>query len=303
MTASGVDTVLLVGGSTRIPLVSTLLEEITGKHPRKDLHPELCVSLGAGVLASRLAGQDVSRVLVDITPYSFGPSYLGDLPGRPYYLHCYKPIIQRNTPLPASHTELYFTSQDDQDLIEIEIYQGDDPDALNNILVGQFRVEDLTPQPAGSPITCRMDLDVDGILHVTVTEKTTGMQKKVSIEGALQAMSQEQLAASRARLQELLGEDEAFVLEGAKRPASRPARRAQEAGEGGASKAGPDLQRETVRILARAARLRASMNEEDGREADQLIEEIERSQGAGSEKALEAALAGLADLLFYVEER
>ena len=98
------DAILLVGGSTRTPLVSRLLRERTGLEPRQDVHPDLCVALGAGVLASRLAGRDVERVLVDVSPYSFGPSYLGERGGVPYP-HCYHPIIHRNTPLPVTRTE------------------------------------------------------------------------------------------------------------------------------------------------------------------------------------------------------
>ena len=92
-----VDEILLVGGATRTPLISRLLEEKTGLVPRQELHPDLCVALGAGVLAARLAGHDVERVLVDISPYSFGPSHLGLRHGVPYE-HCYHPIIARNTP-------------------------------------------------------------------------------------------------------------------------------------------------------------------------------------------------------------
>ena len=85
-----------------------MLEERTGLEPRQDVHPDLCVALGAGVLASRLAGHDVDRVLVDVSPYSFGLSYLGMRGGVPYP-HCYRPIIRRNTPLPVTRTESYYT--------------------------------------------------------------------------------------------------------------------------------------------------------------------------------------------------
>src|SRR5215468_9367643 len=102
------DAILLVGGSTRTPLVSRLLRERSGLEPRQDVHPDLCVALGAGVLASRVAGYQVDRVLVDISPYSFGPSYLGERGGVPYP-HCYHPIIYSNTPLPITRTDSYWT--------------------------------------------------------------------------------------------------------------------------------------------------------------------------------------------------
>ena len=103
------DAILLVGGSTRTPLVFQLLRERTGLDPRQDVHPDLCVALGAGVLASRLGGHNVERVLVDVSPYSFGVSYLGERGGQEYS-YCYKPIIHRNTPLPLTRTERYFTT-------------------------------------------------------------------------------------------------------------------------------------------------------------------------------------------------
>ena len=118
------DAILLVGGSTRTPLVSRLLIEHTGLAPRQDVHPDLCVALGAGVLASRLAGHTVERVLVDISPYSFGVSYLGERGGVPYP-HCYRPIIERNTPLPLTRTERYATSYPYQTEVDVQVYQGD----------------------------------------------------------------------------------------------------------------------------------------------------------------------------------
>src|SRR2546427_10517931 len=203
-----VDEILLVGGATRTPLVSELLQEKTGLSPRQELHPDLCVAFGAGVLAARLAGHAVERVLVDVSPYSFGPSYFGLLNGVPSE-HCYRPIISRNTPLPASRPESYFTMEDEQQAWQGAIYQGDDPHALNNLLVGRFLAEGFSRVPAGNEILCRMDLDLDGILRVTATEKRTGLAKQITIEGATTALSESEMAQARRRMQELFGvEDE-----------------------------------------------------------------------------------------------
>src|SRR6185369_1923788 len=105
------------------PLVSRLLRERIGLEPREDVHPDLCVALGAGVMASRLAGRAVERVLVDVSPFSFGVSYLGERGGVPYP-HCYKPIIRRNTPLPMTRTEQYMTSHAYQTAVDVQVYQG-----------------------------------------------------------------------------------------------------------------------------------------------------------------------------------
>ncbi|MBI3268495.1 MAG: Hsp70 family protein [Planctomycetes bacterium] len=199
------DAILLVGGATRTPLVQRVLEERTGQTPRQEVHPDLCVALGAGVLASRLAGHEVERVLVDISPYSFGPSHLGLRDGRPYP-HCYTSIIRRNTPLPVTRAERYFTAAPFQERVEIEIFQGDDPDALKNTLVGSFSINDLTPTEEQNEVICRMSLDLDGILHVTATETKSGKSKQVSIANALAQKSEAELAAAQERMRALHAE-------------------------------------------------------------------------------------------------
>src|SRR5438874_5216805 len=199
---SDIDAILLVGGSTRTPLIYRRLQELTGLAPRQDVHPDLCVALGGGVLASRLAGHDVERVLVDVCPFSFGPSYLGERGGAPYP-HCYRPIIRRNTPLPVTRTESYYTSYARQTEVRLEIFQGDDEDALRNILVGDFQVERLTPVDEPNEVMCRMNLDIDGILHVTAIEKLTGKSKQITITNALQARSDAEIANARKRIEDL----------------------------------------------------------------------------------------------------
>src|SRR5439155_8715111 len=122
--------------------------------------------------------------------------------------HCYRPIISRNTPLPVSRTESYFTMVDEQQAWQVSIYQGDDPHALNNLLVGRFLAEGFSRVPAGNEILCRMDLDLDGILRVTATEKRTGLAKQITIEGASTALSESEMVQARRRMQELFGEEE-----------------------------------------------------------------------------------------------
>ncbi len=200
-----IDEILLVGGATRTPLVTRLLTEAMGLTPRQEVHPDLCVALGAGVLAARLAGHDVDRVLVDVSPYSFGPSYVGLLDGI-LSEHCYHPVIPRNTPLPASRTDTYATVVDNQEACEVCVYQGDDPSALNNILVGRFHIEGLSRAPAGNEVLCRMELDLDGILRVSAIEKRTGRARHLAIEGATTALSEAELAAARERMRDLFGD-------------------------------------------------------------------------------------------------
>ena len=193
------DAILLVGGSTRMPLISRILEERAGLAPRHEVHPDLCVALGAGVLASRLSGRDVERVLVDVSPYSFGPSYLGEREGIPYP-YCYRPIIYANTALPVTRTEKYYTTVPYQKMVEIDIFQGEEPDALKNIPLGTFRIEGLKATRDANVVLCRMNLDLDGILKVTAIEKETGKSKQITIDNALVPKSDSEIAAAQQRL-------------------------------------------------------------------------------------------------------
>jgi molecular chaperone DnaK (HSP70) len=304
-----VDDILLVGGVTRTPLITALLQDTTGLTPRQELHPDLCVAFGAGVLAARLAGHAVERVLVDVSPYSFGPSYFGLLNGVPSE-HCYRPIIHRNTPLPVSRTESYFTMVDEQQAWQVSIYQGDDPNALNNLLVGRFLAEGFSRVPAGNEILCRMDLDLDGILRVTATEKRTGLAKQITIEGATTAMSESEMAQARLRMQELFGAEdeevdfnEEFDEEADAEVIDIEARDLSP----GASAAEADRDRrvqisEARALLERSRRLLDKMTPEDREEAIALHEQIEEALKTAQWQSLHAAMTTLADLLFYVEE-
>ena len=298
------DAVLLVGGATRTPLVYNLLLERIGREPRQDVHPDLCVALGAGVLAAHLAGQDVNRVLVDVSPWSFGISFLGERGGAPYP-HCYKPIIRRNTPLPLTRTEPYQTSYPFQKEVRMEVYQGEDSDALKNILVGDFTVEGLTPVPERNEILCRMRLDLDGILEVTAVEKATGKSKQISIANALQVKSDEEIATARKRMEELFqsrgepadGEepfgldDDALVDAVAEAMESTPLREPLPGEE------------DAVALVARSQKILERMHGEDREEAIDLHERIGAAMGEGDAIALGDASHKLKELLFFMEGR
>jgi len=305
------DAILLVGGSTRTPMVSSLLTERTGLEPRQEVHPDLCVALGAGVMASRLAGENVERVLVDVSPYSFGVSYLGER-GGVSYPHCYKPIIRRNTPLPLTRTERYATSHPYQTDVDIQVYQGDDEDALKNILVGDFHIGDLTPLAEPNEMLCRMRLNLDGILEVEAVEKRTGKSKHITIANALHAKTAEEIEAGRKRIRELYegrgktteegwgGDDEEAV--------DVPAGIAEAAAAGGGTVISMDSARtrlngetEARDLCERSRRLLERMHSEDREEAIDLHEKIEDAIESGDEAALVQASRALKELLFFVE--
>lgn len=296
------DAILLVGGSTRTPLVSDLLLENTGLEPRQDLHPDLAVALGAGVMASRLVGRAVDRVLVDVSPFSFGVSYLGDRGGYPYP-HCYRPIIRRNTPLPMTRTEQYVTTYPFQTEVDVHVYQGDDEDALKNILVGDFRIEGLTPMEDPNEILCRMRLDLDGILEVAAVEKRTGKSKHIRIENALRARSAEEVAAGRKRIQELY-ETRGEMADAVWETSGDPEEDSVDAGAHvietpAPVRAGGDAQ--VRKLLERSRRLLGRMHPEDREEAINLHEKIDAAVASADAAALKEAMAALNELLFFVE--
>jgi len=323
------DAILLVGGSTRIPLVLRVLKERAGITPRHDIHPDLCVSLGAGVLASRLSGHEVDRVLVDVSPYSFGPSYLGERGGVPYP-YCYHPIIRSNTALPVTRTERYFTSFSYQTEVAIEIYQGDDPDALKNIPVGHFHVKGLKPTEESNIVLCRMSLDIDGILKVTAIEKETGKSKQITIDNALQPKSDKEIAAARKRLQELYDirateldnlfngfehqsmedeDDDGYDVVDVSAD-TKPGGREGLAGEETGKTEGKILEfnsewvhagRDAKNLLERSRRLLDRMHDEDKEEAIDLHEQIESAMASRDTEVLTEACEALKELLFFIE--
>ena len=297
------DAILLVGGATRTPLVSEFLEKATGLRPRQDLHPDLCVALGAGVLASRLAGHDVEKVLVDISPYSFGPSFLGVLDGQltPF---CYRPIIQRNTPLPVTRAEAYMTVDDGQKSVRLDIYQGDDPNALHNVPIGSFSVEGLSNVPAGNEILVRMDLDLDGILRVTGVEKRTGLSKAVTIERATTALSPEAVEKARERMRELAGEWENVDAGGGGTDEGFEEDGDRDEDFGTAEDTGSAEVSPVQALLERSRALLPRMGPDDREEAISLLERIEEAAvAAGAPGVLESLCQQLEDLLFFVEEK
>jgi len=291
-----IDDIVLVGGSTRIPAVQDVLEREFGKVPRRDVHPELAVAYGAGVMASRLMGAAEQRILVDITPYTFGTSCIGELDGQ-FSTHFFAPVIKAGTPLPVSRAEIFYTAYDNQEEADCRIFQGDNADARKNILIGRFMVEGLSQVPAGNAIILNMGLDLDGILRVTATEKTTGLRKDVKIENALAKLDDAQIAAARAKVTELFGEDEVEEAEiiGDDKASGPEHQDGQTAGASGDGK--------IKLLLERVARARPTMDEVDRRDTERLAAELEKIGSGGDREAAGRIIAELEDILFYLETK
>src|SRR4051794_8933718 len=207
LTSSQVDEILLVGGATRTPLIRRRLTEAFAKEPRGEVDPDLCVAMGAAIQGAAMAGTEVSAVLVDVTPYTFGTSAVGELDGE-LYPYRYVPIIPKNTPIPVHRSEAFFTVVDGQTSVEVKIYQGENEDAEENIKIGEFRVDGLSRAPAGNPVILDLALDRDGILQVAAREKNTGLERRITIDRAMSRYDQPELDEARQRIGALLGKRE-----------------------------------------------------------------------------------------------
>jgi len=282
LTSSQVEEVILVGGSTRTPLIRRRLAEVFGNEPRGEVDPDLCVALGAAIQGAAMAGTKVSAVLVDVTPYTFGTSVLGEMDGE-LYPFCFVPIIRKNSPIPLRRSEVFFTVHENQRSVEVKVYQGEHRDALQNIKIGEFTIDGLSKAPAGNPVIFDLALDRDGILQVSAREKATGLERRITIDKALSRYGQEEMEEAQRRIGSLLDETA---------PATGTAEGEAVAVGGGAA---------VDALLARARAKLDDLGEEDRSEVIDLIETIRDAQGSGDSAALESARDQLRDLLFYLE--
>jgi len=204
--ATAIDEILLVGGSTRTPLVQQRLEQEFGMAPRFEIDPDLCVAAGAALQAAMINGSDIQSVLIDVTPYTFGVSAFGEL-NEGYSEHLFVPIIRKNTPIPVTRSEVFFTAFDNQRAVEIKVFQGERNDARDNLEVGRFMVEGLAKRQQGSEIIAKFSLDSDGILEVSATEKATGLAKSITIHNVLTESTGDSLTHARQKILQLFDED------------------------------------------------------------------------------------------------
>ena len=292
---SDIEEIVLVGGSTRLPFVADLLQEELGLSPRRDVHPDLAVAYGAGVMAARLAGREQQRILVDITPYTFGTSAIGYV-NDAYCTYKFCPIIHSGTPLPVSKTRAFATVIDGQEAIDVMVFEGDNPDARQNILIGRFQVDGLSEDAAaGSTILLHMDLDLDGILRVRATEKDTGLSKDVVIDGAMEKLSGEALVKARAEVRELLGDDAAPLFTPG--DADIPVGAEEDATADGDSEPVRDAWLMQRRLKARLS----EMDEADGEDAEELDARLMAALATDNTEELGRVVREMEDLLFYLE--
>ncbi len=325
--ARDLDEIILVGGSTRTPRIKAMLHELLGIMPRMDIDPEKAVALGATLQAARIGGLEGHRILVDVTPFSFGTSYLGFLNGVPSP-HCYKAIISRNSPLPTRQTEVFYTMVDGQESVDVHVYQGEDENARNNLHLGQFWVKGLDPDALeGSPILFDMKLNLDGILEVEVIEKHTGLKKKVIIEDAFRKLSAEEIAASRNRISHLFGEEDgeaadriddsqnhdALPFNGGSTTPAAGTLISIDGGVDGDFVVNPPIDPAWVSpdeeaswskarsLLEKAAHMAPALSNPDRQEVEEIANQLKSAMDAASMDVIRRHTTELADVLFYLE--
>ena len=173
LSASDIDKVLLVGGSTRIPAVQNLVKTLIGKDPQKDINPDECVALGAAIQAGVLSGDVKDLLLLDVTPLSLGIETMGSVTTR---------LIERNTTIPTKKSQIFTTAADNQTSVDIHVLQGERQMAQDNVTLGRFQLDGIAPARRGVPqIEVTFDIDANGIVNVSAKDLGTGKEQHITI--------------------------------------------------------------------------------------------------------------------------
>ena len=174
VTGADIDEVILVGGMTRMPKVQEAVEALFGKAPRKDVNPDEAVAVGAAVQGSVLAGDRTDVLLLDVTPLSLGIETMGGIMSK---------LVQKNTTIPTKATQIFSTAEDNQPAVTIKAFQGERELVQHNKLLGEFNLEGIAPAMRGTPqIEVTLDIDANGIMHVSAKDKNTGKENKITIK-------------------------------------------------------------------------------------------------------------------------
>lgn len=265
-------TALLVGGSTRIPLVRAMVARHLGREPRGDVHPDEAVALGAAIQAAIIAGEPIEAVLVDVAPHSLGIETMRIVLGQPLFDR-YAVLIPRNTVIPCTKAESFYTLTPEQDSARVRVYQGDEQVASRNALLGEFLFDGISAAPSGEnrEIIVRFDYDVNGIVQVSAIDRQTNRSESIAITASRERLS----AADKARSVEKLAAVD---------------RR---------------LEREIAALLRRAERLMTRLEADDrGETAEELLVlagDLERARQARDYDQARVLVATLGDLVYRLQ--
>lgn len=198
LTPDQIDHVLLVGGSTRVPLVQETVRKILGKEPDKGINPDECVGLGAAIQGAVLSGETKDIVLLDVTPLTLGIETLGGIATK---------LIERNTTIPTRKSQIFSTAADGQTSVEIHVVQGERALAKDNFTLGKFQLTGIPPAPRGIPqIEVTFDIDANGIIHVSAKDLGTGNEQAITIKGD-RKLSEDEMRRMMDEAKKFEGED------------------------------------------------------------------------------------------------
>lgn len=291
LTDTDIDRLVLVGGSSRTPLVHRMLIDLLGHQPHLEIDPDLCVAMGAAIQGGLIAGIDVGPVLVDITPHTLGIRCVGSLNGYESE-NLFSPLIHRNTALPATRSEIYYTGFDGQEKVRIEVFQGENDDVRFNEPVGEFMVEGLDEEAAsGSEIMVRFDLNLDGMLTATVIERGTGLERQLKIDNVISRFRGEDRAEARDNMADLFGRE----------PVEGSFTHSDSAAQQSDAPVDPRLT-EIGLLVEKARRAIPQATADDASDLNDLIEKIEAVTAEGDLNLAREIAEELEDILFYVEQ-
>jgi len=296
LTADNIDHVILVGGASRTPMVYQLLSQQLGQPIHTEVDPDLCVAVGAAIRGGLVEGMDVGPILVDITPHTLGIRCRGSLYGFDSS-YMFASLINRNTPLPVSRSEIFQTQMDGQEGVTITVFQGENEDVRHNDRIGEFALDGLADVDEGNPILVRFDLDLDGILKITVTETATSLENALTIENADSRFREDRRDEAQARIDAAFAADEEPE---ARSPLDEPLGTVTDA-----EPVSAELKQAMTTandLLEKSARLEVDANSQDAEEIRQLASQLRTAIDSKSLEEIEEAAAPLSDLAFYLQD-
>ena len=268
-----IDKVILVGGSTRIPAVQEAVKNFTGKEPSKGVNPDECVAMGAAIQAGVLTGDVKDVLLLDVTPLTLGIETLGGVA---------TPLIERNTTIPARKSQIFSTAADNQTSVEIHVVQGERQMAADNKTLGRFTLSGIAPAPRGIPqIEVAFDIDANGIVKVSATDKATGKEANITITASTNL--------SDAEIDKAVKEAEQFAEEDKKRKEAIEVKNNAE-----------QIVYQTEKTLSE---LGDKVSAEEKSEIEAKIEEVKKVKDGDDIEAIKKAMEDLTQAFYKVSEK